>query len=139
MGEAQVFPFASDDLLAAAVAEQWISSIAKAQSEGRKQLVALSGGRVTKKLFVAAAREAQKRKISFQGVEFFWADERCVPPDDPESNFLLAKENLFEPAKVSTGSIHRIQGELEVTAAAYQAAEELSLIANERLNLIPFL
>src|SRR5438445_8009695 len=138
MGEAQVISFATDDLLAAAVAERWISSITKAQSEGRKQLVALSGGRVTKKLFASAVQQAAERKVSFKGVEFFWADERCVPPDDPESNFLLADENLFQPAQVSPKSIHRIQGELDVVTAARMAAEELSLIANERLNIIPF-
>jgi len=139
MGEAQVFQFATDDELAAAVAERWLSSIAEAQAAGRKQLVALSGGRVTKKLFDSAVAQAQRRKLSFEGVEFFWADERCVPPDDPESNFLLANERLFKAAQVSAGSIHRIRGELDVSTAVRLATEELSLIASERLNSVPLL
>jgi 6-phosphogluconolactonase len=139
MGEVQLISFKNDDLLAAAVAEAWLSVVAEAQTAGRKHLVALSGGRVTKKFFASAAQQAQSRKISFRDVEFFWADERCVPPDDPESNFLLADENLFKPAQVSPKSIHRILGERDVATAARLAAEELSFIADERLNSIPFL
>lgn len=139
MGEAHVISFATDDLLAAEVAAQWISAIAAAQAAGRKHLVALSGGRITKKLFTHAVEEARKRQVSFQGVEFFWADERCVPPDDPESNFLLANETLFKPVNIAEKSVHRIRGELDVTTAVRLASEELSLIASERLNSVPFL
>lgn len=139
MGDAQVIQFATDDLLATAVAENWLAAIARAQNDGRRYFVALSGGRVTKKMFSAAVEMAQQRRVSFQGVEFFWADERCVPPDDPESNYLLADQLLFKPAQIREQSVHRIKGELAPNSAAQLAAAELSLIADTKLNSIPFL
>jgi len=137
MGTAQVIQFANDDLLAAAVAEAWLSAVGAAQADRHKYLVALSGGRITRKLFAATVQQAQERKIVLQGVEFFWADERCVPPSDPESNFLLADELLFKPARIQRKAIHRIQGEREAAEAARLASEELSLIADKKCGSIP--
>ena len=69
------------------------------------------------------------RAVSFGRVHFFWADERCVPPDDPESNFHLAKELLFAPLKIGDAQIHRIHGEDSPEAAAKAASTEISQIA----------
>ena len=54
--------------------------------------MALSGGRIARELFTAVT--AQARPVSFAGVHFFWADERCVPPDNAESNYALAAQLL---------------------------------------------
>lgn len=137
MGEAQLISFPNDDLLAAAVAGQWLSVIASAQSAGRKHLVALSGGRITKKLFAATVGGALQRKLTFEGVEFFWADERCVPPGDAESNFRLADENLFTLARVSEESVHRIRGELPPMDAALAASEELIKTSGAKPGAMP--
>lgn len=139
MGEAQLISFPNDDLLAAAVAEQWLSAIALAQQSGRKHLVALSGGRITKKFFAAAAAHAQQRKLTFDSVEFFWADERCVPPGDAESNFHLADENLFTLARVREESVHRIRGELPPMSAAQAASDDLVRTAGASPKVMPVL
>ena len=68
---------------------------------GQPYCVALSGGRVAQKFFTATAVPGGARKVSFDRVHFFWADERCVPPTDPESNFKLANECLFTPLNIS--------------------------------------
>lgn len=125
MGEAQLISFPNDDRLATAVAEQWLSAIASAQRAGRKHLVALSGGRITKMFFASVVAQASQHKLTFDGVEFFWADERCVPPGDADSNFRLADENLFRLAGIKPESIHRIRGELPPADAAQAAAEDL--------------
>lgn len=139
MGDAQVIQFASDDLLAAAVAESWLAAIVQSQAEGRKHLVALSGGRVTKKFFAATVEQSRRRKVSFESVEFFWADERCVPPDDPESNYRMADELLFKPAKIAAASVHRIEGERPPDMAAELAAAELRRVTGQRVREMPVL
>jgi len=69
------------------------------------------------------------RDSSFTGVHFFWADERCVPPNDPESNFAAAEKHFFQPMGISAGNIHRIRGEDIADLAAQQAAQEILRVA----------
>lgn len=137
MGEAALTYLQNDDLLVTAVAEAWLGEIAAANRAGRRHLVALSGGRVAKKLFTQAAIFSRQQGVSFDRVEFFWADERCVPPGDAESNFRLANENLFRPLRIKSQSIHRIQGELTPTQAAEAAAEDLIQTASGGLAAMP--
>ncbi len=63
--------------------------------------------------------------MSLDGAHFFWADERCVPPGDEESNFRLGHELLFTPLKVSENRIHRIRGEDLPQNAAHLAEAEM--------------
>lgn len=60
---------------------------------------------------------------------FFWADERCVPPDDVESNFKLANELLFTPLRIAPAQIHRLRGELPPEEAVERANAELARVA----------
>jgi 6-phosphogluconolactonase len=53
----------------------------------------------------------------------WWGDERCVPPDDEHSNYLLARETLLD--RVETGEVHRIRGELGGELAAAEYHEQL--------------
>ena len=62
-------------------------------------------------------------------VHFFWADERCVPPDDAESNFAIARKFLFAPLKIADAQIHRIRGEDSPEVAAKAASTEIVQIA----------
>ena len=60
----------------------------------------------------------------FENVHFFWGDERCVPPEDPESNFSIAKKFLIEPLRIPEAQVHRIRGEEDPATAARAAEEE---------------
>jgi len=132
----ELIPFATADELARTVAGKWLDEIEAAQRTGKRHCVALSGGRITQKFFASVVEQAKTRKIGDSGtpslpgnVHFFWADERCVPPEDQESNFRLANELLFAPLKISERQIHRIRGELPPDeAAALAAAEILRLV-----------
>lgn len=62
-------------------------------------------------------------------VHFFWADERCVPPEHAESNYRVAREVLFDPLGIPSLQVHRIQGEKPPEAAATQAESEICRIA----------
>jgi len=139
MGEAQVISFPNDDALVTAVAEAWLELVAVAQSAGRKHLVALSGGRVARKLFTQTTIFSRQRGVSLANAEFFWADERCVPPDDADSNYRLADENLFRPLRINPQSIHRIQGELLPMDAAKAATEDLMRTSGAKLDSMPVL
>ena len=76
--------------------------------------IAISGGSTPKLMFETLA------PISFpwQKVHIFWVDERCVPPDNPQSNFKLANESFLQPAGVPVENIHRVLGEMEPGQAA---------------------
>jgi 6-phosphogluconolactonase len=115
--------------LARAAARAWLDEIAAANRAGKPHCVALSGGRIARKFFASTAEQTRARTIAFDRVHFFWADERCVPPTDMESNFRLAQELLFAPLKIAGTQIHRIQGELPPDAAAARAASEIRRIA----------
>jgi 6-phosphogluconolactonase len=111
--------------LAQDAAEKWLDEVLAAAREVRPYSVALSGGRIAKDFFCAAAEGAKKRGISLATVDFFWADERCVPPRDPASNYLLADQFLFQPLALAPERLHRVPGELSPEQAARAATAEL--------------
>jgi 6-phosphogluconolactonase len=129
--------FPSDDALANAVASAWLDAVAA--RAGTRQLVALSGGRVARKLFAAVVEQAAARGADFSLVEFFWADERCVAPTDPESNYRLAQEGLIGPLEIAENRIHRIPGEDGPELASATAAAALRRVAEQPQPAVPAL
>src|ERR1700722_12659516 len=101
--------FGGPDALALAAASAWLDEIEAANRKSERHSAALSGGRITQKFFAETVKLARARRIAFDNVHFFWADERCVPPTDPESNFKLADELLFVPWNISEKNIHRLR------------------------------
>lgn len=89
---------------------------------GRNFTVALSGGRTPQGLFNLLSTPAYSRKVDWEQVEFFWGDERCVPPDHMDSNFRNAHEAFLKKVRPR---VHRIQGELEPKEAARKYEAEL--------------
>jgi len=122
----EISSFANPDALAEAVARRWLDEIAAAGQSGLPHRVAVSGGRIAGRLFTAVTALSRARGVAFDHVHFFWADERCVPPADPESNYRLAADLLLTPLKISPGQIHRLKGELDPEAAAREASAEIS-------------
>jgi len=132
----ELISFATADELAHAVAGKWLDEIESVNRAGKSYCVALSGGHVAQKFFASFVKQAKARKIGDgdapslpANVHFFWADERCVPPDDAESNFAIARKFLFAPLKIADAQIHRIRGEDSPEAAAKAASAEISKIA----------
>ena len=129
MQNVEVISFKTDGELARAVAAAWLDEIAAAQRDKKPHLVALSGGRITLKFFGAVIEQSKARGISLANVEFFWADERCVPPSDAESSFAAADKAFFQPLGIAAEKIHRIRGEESPDFAARQAEAEICRIA----------
>lgn len=139
MANCELLSFTSANDLADAAARAWLEEVRLAGQQDKGHCVALSGGRITQKFFAAVVARAPAEKIPFGHVHFFWADERCVPPEDAESNFKLASEKLFQPLGIVTERIHRIRGEAAPERAAEEAGEELRAIVPTSLQGRPLL
>ncbi len=92
------------------LAEVICSIAAKKSAANNNTYIAVSGGNTPKILFNVLAEE-YKEKICWEKIHFFWVDERCVPPEDKESNFGMTKKFLFDNVDIPEENIHRIKGE----------------------------
>jgi 6-phosphogluconolactonase len=138
MGKYEVLRFSDAEQLAQAAAVRWLETLSGATKQ-KAFLVALSGGRIARIFSSASASLAKSRKGLFESVHFFWGDERCVAPEDPESNFRIAQELLFGPLDIPGNQIHRIHGEEPPEIAARTAEEELLKTAGARSEDVPIL
>jgi 6-phosphogluconolactonase len=106
-------------------AQEFIGAARKAiESKGRFDVV-LSGGSTPKGLFVLLTSDRHRNSVAWGQVRFFWGDERQVPPDDPESNYGMAREALLRHVPVEQEQVFRIPGEnpdAAVAASQYEAA-----------------
>ena len=90
---------------------------ASIDQHGRFSLV-LSGGSTPRGLYALLASETFADRIDWPRVFVFWGDERCVPPDDADSNYLMARETLLDHVPLPPENIHRIAGEIDPQSAA---------------------
>ena len=104
--------------LAEAGARHFFQLARAALATGWRFSVALSGGSTPQRLYSLLARPSYQAEIDWSRVFFFWGDERCVPPDHPDSNFNMANQALFSRAPVPPENIFRILGELGRDRAA---------------------
>ncbi|HEY4033510.1 MAG TPA: 6-phosphogluconolactonase [Ktedonobacteraceae bacterium] len=88
--------------------------------------IALSGGSTPKKLYGLLALELYCNQIDWTKAEVFWGDERCVPPDDTESNYHLAHEVMLSKLPIPADQIHRMPAdESDLVAASATYEQEL--------------
>ncbi len=125
----ELIPFPTPAALAEDVARRLRERISGAASSYRNSgfNLALSGGRIANDLFRAVVDQERAGGMAsaWNTVNFFWADERCVPPDHADSNFRAASELMLHPLGVAPERIHRIEGELSPEEAARRAGEAL--------------
>ena len=95
--------------------------------------VALSGGETPRTLYRLLARQQFSQKLPWRRVQLYWGDERCVPPDDPASNYGMAHSAFIKHVPIDAANVHRMHGEdvAEQAALAYDA-ELRGLAAQER-------
>jgi 6-phosphogluconolactonase len=98
-----------------------LETLAGALAKGALATLAISGGSSPKLLFAEMARAA----FNWSGVHIFWVDERCVPPNDSQSNFKLANDALLQAAKIQPQNIHRVYGELPPDEGASRYVAEI--------------
>lgn len=93
--------------------------------------IALSGGATPKNLFLSISKD-YKDEIDWSKIKIFWSDERCVNPEDEQSNYNMAYNNLLKYVNIPEENIFRMKGEEipEVETARYSKLllDELKII-----------
>ncbi len=134
--------FDSPAALAEAAAQYALAALRERRDREAPWCLALSGGRIAGPFYDALVQHSAPDAAEWRGVEFFFADERWVPLDDPESNYRLARERLFDPLRVPTRARHALAGGPSREFTAAQAQAELvrlapaSLEGQPRLELV---
>jgi 6-phosphogluconolactonase len=88
--------------------------------------VALSGGSTPRAMFEVLASPEYAEDIEWSRVFVFWADERCVPPDDERSNYGMALKALLAPIALPESNIFRMRGDLDPHDGALDYSERLA-------------
>jgi 6-phosphogluconolactonase len=103
----------------------FVERVRSAAAQRGKARVAISGGSTPKRAFalLGDAAEPFRALTPWDKLELYWVDERCVPPDHPDSNFGMTQQALLSKAPLDSSQIFRIRGELapEAAAAEYEA------------------
>jgi 6-phosphogluconolactonase len=114
---------------AAEAADFIIGHAHKALGERNEFRIALSGGNTPWPVYARLATVA--RDLPWELIRITFGDERCVPPDDPQSNFKMVRETLFVPAAVPEKSIMRMRGEIDPQIAAQEYEDHLDVLATQ--------
>lgn len=118
--------FDDRDALNRAVAEHFVQEIQSAVAARGVARIALSGGNSPKLVFslLADPHGPYRGAIAWDRLWLFWVDERCVPPDNPDSNYGAARELLLQRVPLAAERVIRIEGELapEEAADRYESA-----------------
>jgi 6-phosphogluconolactonase len=99
--------------------------------------ISLSGGNTPKFIFQKIAAD-YKNKFDWNRIHLFWGDERCVPPDDDESNFGMTKKYLLNQITIPEHNVHRIKGEKDPVTEAERYTEEIKSNAKFKNGLPRF-
>ena len=116
------------DALSTLIAEEWIARAHHAIQASGRFYTALAGGRTPQRLYETLAQPAYASRVPWPHVHVFFGDERCVPPDHPDSNYRMAREALLAHVPIPPAQIHRIKGELPPEEAATEYARELAQV-----------
>ncbi len=104
--------------LAAAAADHIVATLRSALERRDAAHLALSGGSTPRAVNALLAKAPRRERVDWNRVVFWFGDERCVPPDDDESNYKMNRETLLEPLGISRDRVHRMRGEDDPKAAA---------------------
>jgi 6-phosphogluconolactonase len=120
--------------LAKNFAEEMVNIIIESTKNKKTFTIALSGGSTPETLFTILS-ENFAASVPWQFIHVFWGDERCVPPDNKESNFGMANKRLLSKIKIPSENIHRVRGEDDPEKEAIRYSEEISAFTAKRDDL----
>jgi 6-phosphogluconolactonase len=113
--------------------ESWVTGVTDfitelattALAERGRFTFAFSGGNTPRPVYARLASAVYRDRIDWSRVQVFFGDERCVPPDDPRSNYYMARTVLCDHVPIPAANVHRIHGEDPPEQAAAEYAAEL--------------
>jgi 6-phosphogluconolactonase len=125
----------SDTVLLSHFAADLLAQIARqAVAERGRCLLSLSGGGTPASLYRLMAQTPYYETMPWERMYFFWGDERCVVPDDPESCYKQAVSTWLGHVPLTPSNIYRAKGELGPLAAALDYAIQLKSVAEPGLD-----
>lgn len=92
-------------------AARFVSAAAEASAARGRFDVVLTGGSTIPPVYRRLASEPFRSRVAWEEVHVWWTDERCVPPDDPRSNYGVARVALLDRVPIPCEQIHRMPGE----------------------------
>jgi 6-phosphogluconolactonase len=113
------------------LANYFVSLAEQSIAANDKFTVALSGGSSPKKLYELLASDAFKAKVDWEKVYFFFGDERNVPQDNKDSNYLMAKTALFDPLEIDDSNIFAVDTSVSPAEAAEEYTKAITLFFDE--------
>jgi 6-phosphogluconolactonase len=122
-GELQVYR--DGEVLAAALADLFIGVGSTAIADRGMFRVALSGGNTPRRAYELLGEEPRSLSFSWSDVFIYFGDERCVPPDDEQSNYRMARKAFLDKIPLPPSNVHRIRGEADPGIAANEYASIL--------------
>ena len=123
MAKITIFP--NIDSLSRGAADFIAATAARALAARGRFTLALCGGNTPKPVYARLATPEYRDRLGRPRVQIFFGDERCVPPDDPQSNYLMARSALLDQVPIPPENIHRMRGEDDPEQAAAAYAKEL--------------
>ena len=125
------------EALARAAAEEVAGRLAAAARARGLATIALSGGSTPRVLHALMTAEDGpfRARMPWPATQFFWGDERHVPPDHPDSNYRMARETLLSRVPVAAAQVHRIPAEMpdaELAEAAEAPARLVPVLRGAR-------
>ncbi len=121
----EIIVVASFEELAASAAERIVSAALESVAARGAFTLGLSGGKTPVPVFRQLARASMHDRMPWLLTDVYWCDERCVGPNDPASNFGMARQLLLSRVPLSNEQIHRIHAEdsrRDAAAARYAVA-----------------
>ena len=103
--------FDDAESLAKGLAERFVALAEVAVKQRGRFTVALSGGSTPQALYCLLAKPAVSNRVPWNRTHLFWGDERCVPPEHPESNFGVARDYLLGKISIPSSHVFRVRGE----------------------------
>jgi 6-phosphogluconolactonase len=95
-----------------AAAELFVSTAIDAVDARGRFMVALAGGSTPRGLYSLLATDQRLRaQVPWEQCEFFWGDERHVPPEHPDSNYRMAWEAMLSRVPIRPERVHRVRAE----------------------------
>lgn len=127
--------FLTPEDLANNFAEELIGLIKIAEKGNTSLAIAISGGSTPRLLFTVLS-DKYSTAVDWRVVKLFWVDERCVPPDNTESNFGMTNKTLLSKIEIPSENIFRMRGEDDPVKEAERYSELIDKQIHQK-NSIP--